>query len=181
MSSSLGTPMSKPIVSENLIFVNGDGKSTTAEQVITLLCQRLAVEGYVTPCYTQQVLEREKRFPTALPTLPYATAIPHADARCVKATGVAVAVLDRPVPFRAMESPDDSLDVRVVLLLAVAQAAQQTTMLQWICDILNRQELVDELASAKSPKAVMAVLEGLLKRNRQGVCEDVRDREGRSS
>jgi len=169
--------MAKPIVSENLIIVNGDGKCTTPEQVIVLLCERLAREGYVGPSYAQHVLEREKRFPTALPTLPYATAIPHADARCVKETGVAVAVLGKPVPFRAMESPDDYLHVRVVLLLAVAQATQQTSMLQWVCEVLNQQELVAQLASAKSPKAVMTVLDGLLERQEQGVEEDVRHRE----
>jgi len=152
--------MAKPIVSENLIIVNGDGKCTTPEQVIVLLCERLAREGYVGPSYAQHVLEREKRFPTALPTLPYATAIPHADARCVKETGVAVAVLGR-----------------VVLLLAVAQATQQTSMLQWVCEVLNQQELVAQLASAKSPKAVMTVLDGLLERQEQGVEEDVRHRE----
>jgi PTS system galactitol-specific IIA component len=169
--------MDKPIVSESLIVVNGDGKCSTAEQVIALLCERLAHQGYVGSSYAQHVLEREQRFPTALPTRPYATAIPHADAQCVKATGVAVAVLDKSVPFRAMESPDDYLDVRVVLLLAVAQATQQTSMLQWVCEILNQQELVEQLASAKSPKAVMKVLDGLLERQEQGVAENVRDRQ----
>ena len=76
-----------------------------------------------------------------------------------------------------MESPDDYLNVRIVILLAVAQATQQTSMLQWVCEILNQQELVEQLALAKSPKAVMAVLDGLLERQQQGVEEDVRDRE----
>jgi PTS system galactitol-specific IIA component len=165
--------MPRPVLSENLIVINANGDNTTAEDVITLLCQRLAEDGYVDSCYAQAVLDRENRFPTALPTLPYPTAIPHADAQYVKETGVAVAILDQPVPFRAMESPDQQLDVRAVLLLAVAHSSEQVTMLQWVCDILNRQDLVEQLVAARSPAAALGILKQLIERSQQGVCEDV--------
>ena len=154
--------MSKPIVSEKLIVVHGGGLDGSAEQVITLLCQRLQAEGYTEAGYLEAVLEREKRFPTALPTLPYATAIPHADPLHVRETGVAVAILDHAVPFCAMDSPDQSLPVRAVLLLAVADSSKQTATLRWVCEMLGRQEAVEQLVSADSPAAAMAVLQPLL-------------------
>lgn len=160
--------MSKPIVSESLIVINGIGADGSAEQVISLLCQRLQAEGYTDAGYLQAVLERERRFPTALPTLPYATAIPHADPIHVRETGVAVAVLDHAVPFQAMDSPDQSLPVRAVLLLAVADSSTQAATLQWVCEILNRQEAVEQLVSAANPAAAMAVLRPLLECQTQG-------------
>jgi PTS system galactitol-specific IIA component len=154
--------VSKPIVSEKLIMINGAGLNGSAEQVISLLCARLQAEGYTGAGYLQAVLEREKSFPTALPTLPYATAIPHADASCVRETGVAVAILDHPVPFHAMDSPDKCLPVRAVLLMAVAHSAEQVTTLHWVCDMLNHQETVERLVAARTPAAAMAVLRPLL-------------------
>jgi PTS system galactitol-specific IIA component len=160
--------VSKPILSEKLIVINGVGLDGNAERVISLLCQRLQAEGYTETGYLEAVLEREKRFPTALPTLPYATAIPHADPLHVRETGVAVAVLGHAVPFRAMDSPEQSLPVRAVILLAVAHSSQQTTTLRWVCDILNRREAVEQLVSAQTPAAAMAILRPLLETENKG-------------
>jgi PTS system galactitol-specific IIA component len=154
--------VSKPIVSESLIVIDGAGGDGSAEGVISLLCARLQTEGYTDAGYLEAVLERENRFPTALPTRPYATAIPHADALHVRETGVAVAILGRAVPFRAMDSPDQYLPVRAVLLMAVAHSTEQASALRWVCDMLNRQEAVEQLISAQSPAAAMTVLRPLL-------------------
>lgn len=168
--------MSKPIVSENLIVIANAGQDGSAEQVISTLCLRLQSEGYIDAGYLEAVLEREKHFPTALPTQPYATAIPHADALGVRETGVAVAILDHPVAFRAMDSPDRYLPVRAVLLIAVAHSTEQMSTLHWVCSLLNQQEAVERLVSSGSPAEAMAVLRPLLESADQGACDHVRDR-----
>jgi PTS system galactitol-specific IIA component len=154
--------MTKPIISENLIIVGSEPDPPSAEGIITILCERLVEEGYVDSSYCQAVLDRERQFPTGLPSLPYATAIPHADADGVKKTGIAVAILNYPVPFRAMDSPEEHLDVRVILLLAVADPSRQVPMLQWVCTLLQDQEVVKALASVKSPREAMTILETLM-------------------
>jgi PTS system galactitol-specific IIA component len=151
--------MSKPIISENLIVVGSESDTPNAESAITILCERLVEEGYVDSSYCQAVLDRERQFPTGLPSLPYATAIPHADANGVKRTGIAVAILHYPVPFRAMDSPEKHLDVRVILLLAVAEPSKQVSMLQWVCNLVQDQDVVKTLASVKSPREAMIILE----------------------
>jgi len=157
--------MPEPIVSEDLIVLQPDVDPPTADRVITLLCERLVAKGYVEPSYCQAVLERERRFPTGLPTLPYHTAIPHADADGVKRTGVAIAILEQPIPFRAMDDPDKYLDIRVVLLIAVADPARQISMLQWVCTALQNQDVVEALASAQKPEVVLAILNALMSKN----------------
>jgi PTS system galactitol-specific IIA component len=154
--------MPKPIISEDLIVVEPELDPPTAERVIAILSERLVEKGYVDASYCQATLDREQRFPTGIPTLPYATAIPHADAVGARNTGVAVAILNRPVPFRAMDSPDKVLDVRSVLLLAVADSSKQVSVLQWVCTLMQDQGVVKALASAKSPREVMAILKPLL-------------------
>jgi PTS system galactitol-specific IIA component len=154
--------MLKPIISEDLIIIEPESHPPSAEGAITVLCERLVEKGYVDTSYCQAVLDREQQFPTGLPTLPYATAIPHADADGVKKTGVAVAILNHPVPFRAMDSPEEPLNVRVILLLAVADPSKQVSMLQWVCTLVQDQDVVKTLASAKSPREAMTVLEPLI-------------------
>ena len=157
--------MPKPIISEDLIVVEPDLNPPTADRVITILSERLVEKGYVDSSYCQAVLDREQRFPTGLPTLPHATAIPHADADGARKTCVAVAILSHPVPFQAMDSPGKVLDVRIVLLLAVADCARQVPMLRWVSTLVQDQDVVKALASAKSPREVMIVLRPLIEQS----------------
>ena len=154
--------MPKPIISEELILIEPGLDTPTPEAVIAVLCERLVEEGYVGPSYLQATLDRERQFPTGLPTLPYPTAIPHAEADGATNTGVAIAVLGHPVPFQAMDSPKESLDVRIVLLLAVADSANQVSMLQWVCTLMQDQSVVQALSSAKSSSEVMVILAPLV-------------------
>lgn len=163
-----GGHVTRPIISESLILLDGANPALTAEDVISRLCSRLEAEGYVGPGYLQEVLDREARFPTALPTLPYATAIPHGDPVDVHDTGVAVAILEQPIPFHSMDMPEEQLAVRAVLLLAVARSAQHVPTLRWVCEILNSPEMVERLVTARSPAAAIKVLSPLLEATHSG-------------
>ena len=154
--------MSRPVVSEDLILIQPDLDPLTAEGVIKALCDRLIEQGYATPSYCQAVLVREQKFPTGLPTLPYATAIPHADSDEVRETGIAVAILDPPVPFRAMDDPDKVLDVRTVLLLAVADSSKVMSTLQGVSTLIQDQAVIEALASTHSSVEVVDILRPLI-------------------
>lgn len=160
--------MPKPVVSENLILLDGVNPAASAADVISRLCALLQVEGYVGPGYLPVVLDREARFPTALPTQPFATAIPHGDPVDVHESGVAVAVLDQPIPFGSMDTPGESLPVRAVLLMAIAHASQQVPTLQWVCQMLSRPDLVERLVQARTPAQVMELLRPIQEADRSG-------------
>ena len=137
--------------------------SQQAEEVIRILCHRLEEEGYVDDSYYQSVIEREKEFPTGLPTRPHALAIPHAADGGVRKTGLAIAVLNHdPVHFHAMDAPDEVLDVRVVILLAIADSKEQVPMLQWICTLFQDEGLVSRLSSAADATEVIDTLKSLM-------------------
>jgi PTS system galactitol-specific IIA component len=147
--------MPNPIISEDLIIFAQDAR---AEEVIALLYDQLAQNSYVEEPYLQVVLDREKQFPTGLPTLPYATAIPHGDPKGVKKTGVAVAILKTPADFLAMDSPKRALPVRLVFLLAVAEKSKQVPMIQWVSNVVRDQDTVRDLVHAGTPKEVMGII-----------------------
>ncbi len=153
-----GDALDKPVVSEDLVLFPERREAETDEQVISLLCDRLAAKGYIDPAYGRAVLDREKTFPTGLPTVPFATAIPHAGSDHVHATGIAISILKYPVPFRSMEAPDTSLGVWVVWLLAVVDAGKQVPMLQWIITTLQDRSLMEKLVVADNASTVIGLL-----------------------
>jgi PTS system galactitol-specific IIA component len=150
------------VVCEALVVFPDRQQAETNEQVIGLLCGRLVEQGYIDPAYAQKVLDREHTFPTGLPTIPFATAIPHADADHVHATGIAIAILKYPVPFRSMEAPETSLGVWVVWLLAVKDAGKQVAMLQWVITTLQDRSLMEKLVMAADASKVMALLKPVI-------------------
>lgn len=140
-----------------------DLASHRAEEVIEILCGLLEEKGYVDENYCELVIQRETEYPTGLPTQPCATAIPHAGGGGVRKTGLAIAVLNHtPVPFRAMDAPEEVLDVRIVMLLAIADSSEQVPMLQWICTFMQDEELVRKLSSATDEAEVIDILEPLI-------------------
>ena len=60
---------------KSLVFI--DVAFDTAEQVIRFGADELYKTGYVKESYGASVAERERDFPTGLPTEPYGIAIPH--------------------------------------------------------------------------------------------------------
>ena len=152
----------KPVITEELILVRPGLNNLSASEVIRLLCERLTTLGYTDPTYFTQVMEREKKFPTGLPTVPYAAAIPHGESIGVQDTGVALAILNDPVPFQAMDAPSNVLDVRLVFLLAVADTSKQVAMLQWVSDTVQNQSVLEGLAASKTPEEALSIISPLI-------------------
>jgi PTS system galactitol-specific IIA component len=157
--------MTQNIIAEDLIFIGPEISTFDAAGIILFLCERMMEKGIVDSNYSKAVMERENRFPTGLPTQPYAIALPHAEPRGVKETAIALAVLKEPLKFRAMDFPDKYLDVRLVLLLAVAESSFQITMLQWISTFVQDRNIVASLVEAKTPHDVKKILDPLIEKN----------------
>lgn len=155
--------MDKPVLAEELIIFPQNEDAQTDEQVIRLLCARLAEHGYIEPSYQEDVLQREREFPTALPTKPFPTAIPHADHSAVLTEGSALAILSHPVGFKSMEDPSVSLEVRLVWLLAIKEPSRQVPTLQWIAELLQDQHVLAKLTASRDASEAMNVLQPLIK------------------
>ena len=122
-----------------------------AREVIRDIGGKLLYAGYVRETFTDAALEREKNIPTGLPLSgKYNAAIPHTDAEHVIKSGIGLATLSRPVAFQNMVSPEETVEVRLVFVLALDQPKSQIEMLQEVAQVLQRPGVVNALIEAKN-------------------------------
>lgn len=153
--------MSLSIFSNDMIFINPEIQSNDQQGVIQFLCGKMAEKGYVTGEYSEQVIAREKIHPTGLPTLPFASAVPHADPVGVNSSGIALAVLEKPVVFQAIDNPKKALDVYLVFLMSFAKG-DQIAMLRWISNALGSQDIVRKITESKDSSSTYKIIKPLL-------------------
>ena len=136
------------VADRNLIFLHQE--ATSREEIIGRLAFAMQAMGYIGLDYEQAVLDREKDYPTGLPCEEVFVAIPHAFSGDVKKTGVAVAVLDKPVDFVNMGDPDEILPCSMVFLLCNAESADShIDDLQELMGMFSSPELLKKLYNAK--------------------------------
>ncbi|GFN37171.1 PTS sugar transporter subunit IIA [Tepidimicrobium xylanilyticum] len=97
-------------------------------------------EGYVTEDFGQRVIEREKVFPTGLPMEKVGFAIPHADVKYVKKSGLCIAILDKPISFFRMDDNNVAIDIDFVVMIAMKNPDEQLKTLQSLIDSFNNIE-----------------------------------------
>lgn len=130
-----------------------------ASEVIRDIGGRLLSAGYVRETFTNAVLERERTIPTGLPLSGKDNAaIPHTDAEHVIRSGVGMATLVRPVVFNNMVSPEETVKVRLVFVLALDQPKSQIEMLQEVAQVLQRPDVVEALMEARNLDQVQEAL-----------------------
>ena len=110
-----------------------EGSPETWEDAISLTYLKLMKEGYVKETFLKACIDREKEFPTGLPTeIPIA--IPHTFAHHVVATAICVLKPDKPVRFASMENPEDTINAEFIFNLALKNEGDQVKMLRAIID-----------------------------------------------
>lgn len=130
-----------------------------AEDMVTVLGNRLYDAGLVKETFVAAALTREESMPTGLPLMGKTNAaIPHTDVEHVLKSGVAIATLTEPVVFQNMANPDESVEVRLVFLLALDQPKAQIEMLQEIAGVLQNPDLIDKFMEANQPDEITQAL-----------------------
>lgn len=147
----------KPMyLDEKLICLNL--AAADKETVIHKLAALLNACGAVGPEYGRAVCERERVFPTGLPTRGVCVAIPHADAEHVRFSALALASCASPVAFGNMGNPDETLPVELVILLAVADGKEQVQVLRQLAEAFGEPHILQALRAARTPEEVIRIL-----------------------
>ncbi|MDR7417405.1 MAG: PTS sugar transporter subunit IIA [Armatimonadota bacterium] len=134
------------------------GDAASAVQRLAGMLQRA---GHVTADYGAAVAAREATFPTGLPTEP-PVALPHADPDHVLHSAMAVGVFRAPVTFHEMGSPERTLPVRIVFLLAVKEKEAAAGLLRELVVAFRDHERLARLQEAETVHAARAILDDLL-------------------
>lgn len=133
-------------------------KAANKYEILEELAKLLIFKGYVKCSFLDAVIEREKKFPTGLPTLGAGVAIPHADSNHVNMPGVAIATLEKPVKFNVMGNPEEEVDVNIVFMLAINDPKMQLQLLQEITKILQNQDVLLKLTQAKTKESILKII-----------------------
>lgn len=131
------------------------------EEALTRLAGAAVAAGHGRPSLVGAVVERERKYPTGLPTAVPA-AIPHTDAVHVLRAGLGVATLREPVEFGQMGTAGVTLPVRFVVMLFVTEPAEQVDALQQVLERLRDAAGVQALLEHTDHDDFEAAVQGWL-------------------
>ncbi len=133
----------------------------TAEGVLRELGQFAIDRGHASEGYVEALLDREAEFPTglAVPTAEFDIAIPHADPEYVEESAVVLALPDRPVAFRDMDDPDDTVAAGVVMLLLADEGEEYTAFLSNLANLFQHPQFA-EAVEAGDPEWILDLVDG---------------------
>lgn len=133
--------------------------ANTNRKVINELGQLMLGKNYVKKSYIDAVLKRESSLPTGLNIGNICVAIPHTDPVHVITPAIAVGILNTPVKFQSMISPDQSLLVKLVFMLAVKNPQKQVELLKKLMSLFKDIAILQQIEQAKDKKTIVEILE----------------------
>lgn len=134
-------------------------EASSSEEVLQVLAEKLAMEGYVKPEYIEAIQQREKEYPTGLPSSVPAIAIPHANYELVNKTTLAIATLKRSVMFHNMEDVSEKIPIQIVIMMAIGEPHGQIEMLQKIVTIIQDEALRIQLLDVTTKEELVNIIE----------------------
>lgn len=133
---------------KELIFL--DLNVRCSDEVMEILGGTLVKTGHCKPGYVEALKKREKEFPTGVDTGMIGIAIPHTAVDHVNTGKIAIARLEKKVPFHQMGNDEEVVDVKLVFMLAVDDPEQHLTKLQSIVAVIQDEDILIKLLNAES-------------------------------
>lgn len=131
------------IIKKENVFIDIDVHSF--EELIEVISKPLIAAGDVKEEFPDQVIKREEKFPTGLPTVSYGVAIPHTDPQWVNENRVTVATLKSPIKVHMMMEDQQEVDVSIVFLMALGQSNKHLNILQKLIKLIQDQEVLQQI------------------------------------
>lgn len=143
--------LNRDLIITNLSFAS-------AEEAIRFGGKLLYEKGYVEERYIESVLEREKVYPTGLPTDPVPIAIPHTNSDCVIKSSMCMMILDEPLKFYQMGDLETPVMAKIVMMLAVGSAEGHLEFLSELLTILSEYSLLEQISQTPSADEIYDIL-----------------------
>ena len=150
--------MAEVILSEDLIELGIT--ETRKEDVIKILADKLKARGLVKDGYYENVIKREKDFPTGLPTV-IPVALCHTEAQYVNQSAMAVGTMAQPVEFNEMGTPERNIQAEIIFLLALKDPKDQITYLKKMVTVFKSKETLEKIRDATDEVALVTFLKSL--------------------
>ncbi|WP_297817198.1 PTS sugar transporter subunit IIA [uncultured Lactobacillus sp.] len=137
-------------IDKDLVLAQLDVKN--ADEAISTLADILYKHKNVSQNYKQAVLDREKIFPTGLPSGKIGVAIPHTDVKYVNKPAIAFATLNEPIIFKNMADKSQDVKVQFIAMLAMKEPHSQVELLQKLMELFQHQDLLANLIQEENSK-----------------------------
>ena len=140
---------------ENLVAlgVQADQKET----IIKILSDKLLAQGLVKDSFYQNVLDREKVFPTGLPTI-IPMAICHTESEHVNSSAIAVGTVESPVAFQEMGTPERTVMAEIVFVIALKNPKDQIPWLQKMMTVFKDEATLSTIRNADNSEELVRFL-----------------------
>lgn len=117
------------------------GTAANSEEAIKLCGDALYRAGIVGKNFGNLCVQREKDFPTGLPTeIP--TAIPHVKSEGITQNAICLLKLNGPVTFKRLDDDTEEVKTDMIFNLAIKDANEHLTVLQNMMVFLNDPEVL---------------------------------------
>ncbi|WP_136192625.1 PTS sugar transporter subunit IIA [Actinomyces procaprae] len=117
--------------------------------------------GYIRGSFRDALADRERKYPTALPTMPEAVAIPHSDVEHIIKPFIASVRLARPIDWREMGNDDVVHPVRFIFVLGFVQEDRHVEVLQVLLQAFQDPAFMEQMDRARTPDEYYRVLSGM--------------------
>lgn len=143
-------------------LIESDTEVKSKEELFRAAAKKLYHHGYVVEAYDQQLLKREKSFPTGLATKTVDVAIPHTDADYVKKPFIYVFKLKNNLSFNQMGTfPEEHILVypKFVFILGFNKNDLQLHILQTLMKLFSDEEIMTALVGEQKRQGLFDLLE----------------------
>lgn len=121
------------------------------------ISEYLIDNGYVIPRYKDEIIKREKQFPTGLITRSINVSIPHSETEYVLKEAIIVVIYPDKVKFNRMDNPDAEIEVEVSFILLLKEKNKHIKVLQQLSNLLQ-SEMLYKIKSCDSKNDVEQLL-----------------------
>ncbi len=150
------TSVATTIFDPKLILFDVEAEDST--ELLRKLSFKLLEEGYVKESFEEAVIEREKVYPTGLPTPGIMVAIPHTNPEHVLKPVILFANLKKPVMFKEMGEGTNDIPAELVFMLAVENPSKQIEILKNLMGIFSKKEVLLSIKESTDVAGVIDIL-----------------------
>lgn len=135
------------LITANLIELNME--NDRKEIVLKNLVDKLVKLNYVDDDFLDNLIKREKAFPTGLQFDGIAIAIPHANPENVLKSAISIGICKSTVVFNSMENPKIKLDVKIVIVLALNHPELHLSTMNKLINVFKDAEKIEKIKKSQ--------------------------------
>ncbi|PAF20264.1 PTS sugar transporter subunit IIA [Terribacillus saccharophilus] len=149
--------MAEFYLDETLVFLQMTG---TREEMLREMAENLVKENLVEASFVSGIIEREKEYPTGLPTASsISVAIPHTDIEHVKKNAISIALLQEPAAFQVMGEASMVTPVSIIFMLAMQQSHAQLRLLRDLMNFFQDETTLQVLYESNTKEDVVKLID----------------------